>query len=349
MIDVSIIVPVYNTDMILLRRCVDSIVSAAVNSSIEIVLVDDGSEKKYADFMDELDNEIPYLHVIHQKNKGEGGARNTGIENAHGQYLMYVDSDDVIPKGWIDLAITRGKINNADIVSGRFLQCIQPPESSKIEFDEVVLNENEIYKIQRDQFLETTDLVRGLEYIDRGVCSKLYRKSLIINSRFREGVVLSADQIYNHEVLKKCKTYCLTNNDSYYYIVNPNSVSHVYRENAVDIMMKSLIDVKANLFDNSDVYNAFYFHVLRDLRLGLQFSCFNNPQKNSIISKYKKVKAGFSNPLVREAQKSLSIKKLKIKNKNIIFFIYIMKYNLPFIYTIAHLMIRQIKRHRRKT
>lgn len=346
MIDASIIVPVYNTDQTLLKQCINSIVKAASHSTIEIVLVDDGSKQECAEHVDRLMDEISCLRVIHQSNKGEGGARNTGIEKANGHYLLFVDSDDIIPEGWIDLAIEKGRKTNADIVSGRFLQCIQPPESTNTTYDEVLLNEDEVYKIQRDQFLETTNLVSGLEYIDRGVCSKLYKRSLITNFRFREGVVLSTDQIYNHEVLRRCKTYCLTNKDSYFYITNPNSVSHVYRENAVDVMMNSLMDVKENLFDNPEVKNAFYFHVLRDLRLALQFSCFNNPQKTSFIAKYKKVKKAFTNGLVVEAQNKLQIKNIKTKTAKI--FIFLMKHNLPFLYTAVHLMTCQIKRFRRK-
>lgn len=92
----SIVIPVYNVADYL-QKCVDSVLKNDC-TDCEILLVDDGStDGKSGALCDKLEQEHPDLiRVIHQENRGLGGARNTGIENAKGEYLFFVDSDDYI-------------------------------------------------------------------------------------------------------------------------------------------------------------------------------------------------------------------------------------------------------------
>jgi glycosyltransferase involved in cell wall biosynthesis len=89
---VSIIVPIHNTEKYL-RRCVDSLIGQS-HEDIEIVLVDDGSTDESGSICEEYAKSDARVKVIHQANGGESRARNTGIENATGEYLMFCDSDD---------------------------------------------------------------------------------------------------------------------------------------------------------------------------------------------------------------------------------------------------------------
>lgn len=92
----SIVIPVYNVAEYL-RACVDSVLANDC-SDCEIILVDDGSTDGFCPALcDEIAGEYPDLiRVIHQENRGLGGARNTGLEVARGEYLFFVDSDDTI-------------------------------------------------------------------------------------------------------------------------------------------------------------------------------------------------------------------------------------------------------------
>ena len=92
----SIVIPVYNVQEYL-RKCVDSVLANDC-SDCEIILVDDGSTDGVCPALcDEIAGEHPQLvRVIHQENRGLGGARNTGLEAAKGDYLFFVDSDDTI-------------------------------------------------------------------------------------------------------------------------------------------------------------------------------------------------------------------------------------------------------------
>jgi glycosyltransferase involved in cell wall biosynthesis len=111
---VSIIVPVYKVEKYI-HKCVHSILNQSYDN-LEIILVDDGSPDdcgKICDEMKLIDNRIV---VIHQKNGGLSVARNTGINNAKGNYLAFVDSDDWIDANMIETMYTVAKENNSDLV-----------------------------------------------------------------------------------------------------------------------------------------------------------------------------------------------------------------------------------------
>lgn len=101
---VSIIVPVYNAKNYL-EKCINSLINQ-IYKNIEIILVDDGStdgSSEICDFYSKKDNRI---RVIHQKNSGPSHARNVGIDNANGDFICFVDSDDYIVDSMIDIITT---------------------------------------------------------------------------------------------------------------------------------------------------------------------------------------------------------------------------------------------------
>ena len=89
---ISIVIPVYNVKPYL-ERCVSSVLCQTFKD-LEIILVDDGSIDGSGALCDELANRDVRIRVIHQENKGVVEARNTGIDNATGEYIIFVDSDD---------------------------------------------------------------------------------------------------------------------------------------------------------------------------------------------------------------------------------------------------------------
>ena len=96
---ISIIVPVYNVEKYL-DRCVNSLVNQTYQN-LEIILVDDGSTDGCPEICDNWARRDPRVVVRHIENSGIGGARNVGIDHAHGQYLSFVDSDDFVDETFI--------------------------------------------------------------------------------------------------------------------------------------------------------------------------------------------------------------------------------------------------------
>lgn len=92
----SVIVPVYNVESFLVR-CLDSILKQAYED-FELILVDDGSTDRSGEICDSYCQKDSRCRVIHQQNKGLAGARNTGLREAKGSYIIFVDSDDYVEK-----------------------------------------------------------------------------------------------------------------------------------------------------------------------------------------------------------------------------------------------------------
>ena len=93
---ISVIVPVYNVEKYI-RRCIESILIQEYRN-FELILVDDGSTDSSGDICEEYAKDNNRITVIHQENKGLSGARNTGISNAKGEWVVFIDSDDYISK-----------------------------------------------------------------------------------------------------------------------------------------------------------------------------------------------------------------------------------------------------------
>ena len=185
MTKLSFIVPVYNVAPYL-RKCVDSLINQDYDS-YEIILVDDGSTDnsgticdEYASpsFINSLTRSV-VIKVIHQKNGGLSAARNTGIEAAKGEYIMFVDSDDYIEPN----------------VLGSLMLQIEQQELDVLRFDFQNVNEqHEIYLPDKypHQIDTRVDYVLGEEYLNSRIGYGCYAWQFIIRREivpeFKEGI-----------------------------------------------------------------------------------------------------------------------------------------------------------------
>ncbi len=111
---VSVIVPVYNVEPYL-RECLDSIVNQSYNN-LEIILVDDGSTDDSGRICDDYSTSDTRIQVIHQQNGGLSVARNTGLINATGRYIYFLDSDDWIDNDMIEVLVNEMQQTEAFIL-----------------------------------------------------------------------------------------------------------------------------------------------------------------------------------------------------------------------------------------
>lgn len=115
---VSVVVPVYNVEDYV-EKCLRSILGQAF-TDIEVLAVDDGTKDSSGEICERIAAEDSRLRVIHQENQGLGGARNTGIEAAAGEWLLLVDSDDWLEPGILERALSAGEKHGADMVMFAF-------------------------------------------------------------------------------------------------------------------------------------------------------------------------------------------------------------------------------------
>lgn len=145
---VSVVLPIYNVEKYL-SRCLESVVNQSYRK-LEIILVDDESPDKCPEICDKWAAKDSRIKVIHKKNGGLGYARNTGIENATGEYICFVDSDDYIASDTIEKAYKSGIESKADIVyygynivdsDGKVTQVFKP------EIDKLIYTGSEVTNI----------------------------------------------------------------------------------------------------------------------------------------------------------------------------------------------------------
>lgn len=111
---ISVIIPVYNVEKYL-HECVDSVINQTYKN-LEIILVDDGSTDSSGKICDEYVEKDERVTVIHKKNEGPSKTRNTGLEQAIGKYIYFLDSDDYIAEDAINNLVQTAESNQADLV-----------------------------------------------------------------------------------------------------------------------------------------------------------------------------------------------------------------------------------------
>ncbi len=118
MAKVSVIVPVYNVEKYL-HCCVDSILAQSF-TDLELLLIDDGSKDKSASICDEYASKDSRVRVFHKENGGSSSARNIGLDNAHGEWIMFVDGDDWIDSNMLEIYLQEAEIHDAEVVLGDY-------------------------------------------------------------------------------------------------------------------------------------------------------------------------------------------------------------------------------------
>lgn len=207
MAEVSIIVPVYQVEKYI-RQCIDSIL-AQTFTDFELILVDDGSKDRSGQICDEYAGMDKRVKVIHQKNSGAAAARNSGMDQAIGDYFLFVDSDDYVVPTMVECLYEKVVKEKADIAVCNYLYFFENDRekdfSTSIKSE--VLPGTEIFynrKNERNYGIWTV------------VWNKLYRKETVGKVRFRFGRYFEdefwANDIYQMDIKVVTIPECL-----YYY------------------------------------------------------------------------------------------------------------------------------------
>lgn len=198
---VSIIVPVYNVENYLVES-----IESAINQTykdIEILLIDDGSKDSSGKICDEYAQKDDRIKVIHQENAGLSGARNTGLRNATGEYIMFLDSDDKFELEACEKLVKYINETNADYVIGNYSNMSEEGEVwEKPVFDR---------RKYREFKLSITDYDQSFYIMNSGVWNKIFRKSFL-----DELGILFEDRLPAEDAI--FTTYCFIKSKNVYYL-----------------------------------------------------------------------------------------------------------------------------------
>ena len=178
---ISVIIPVYNTAAYL-PACLDSVL-AQTYRDIEVVVVDDGSNDSSGEVCDDYACRDGRITVVHQENGGPSAARNRGLEIANGEYIAFIDSDDVVHQRYLEVLITEIERQHADIAQSPY-QIV--PESKRNDYSTELLT-RPLSKTYSTKVLTSDEAMFSMLYqqgmADSSPC-KLFSRSLFEGQRF---------------------------------------------------------------------------------------------------------------------------------------------------------------------
>ena len=219
---VSIIVPIYKVEPYL-RRCLDSIVNQTY-TNLEIILVDDGSPDGCPQICDEYAAKDNRIVVIHKENGGLSDARNAGLDICKGEYISFVDSDDLLDLKAMEYMLNTG--TDVDIVISNVKMFINDEEISNS--NKTHCNSSSFKIIGSDDLL--LRLCKDGDAYLRSAWGKLFKKELFSNIRFPKGK-LYEDMYVNYRLYYKAFQSTFISIPLYYYRQNrPGSI--MYKTNS---------------------------------------------------------------------------------------------------------------------
>lgn len=182
---VSIIVPVYGTEAYL-PSCIESICNQSY-TNLQIILVDDQSPDRCPEICDSYAQKDPRIMVIHQENKGVSGARNTGLQSATGEFIMFVDSDDELYPNAVEIMLYDIHNYGADVVS-----------ATKRVVDTIGRTTIDVEDGRVSIFRDEKPLILSLEgeRNTNSACAKLFKNAFIQGLYFEEGKNINEDGFF---------------------------------------------------------------------------------------------------------------------------------------------------------
>lgn len=247
-IDVSIVVPIYNKEKYI-DKCVKSLINQTWEN-IEIILVDDGSTDGSGEIVDRFAQSDERIRAVHQKNAGEGAARNTGINQAQGKYLLFVDADDYIDNSTVEILL--GEFDS---------DCV-----NCIIFEYYIVGENGEARVcaHVGQTMSwdtgTTEfsyafLGKEYRYIGTSACNKMFRTQDVIDNGLRfTDLKIGADTIFCYEYGRLRGKWKRVGIPLYYYVQNQGSVMHTINPSFV-VNMKKLMEAYQDFAQRHHIEN----------------------------------------------------------------------------------------------
>ena len=200
---ISFIIPVYNVPVDMLRACIDSIENLSLRQfEREIIVVDDGSDESPLAALGTLADDIIF---IRQKNKGVAVARNVGLKMAEGEFVQFVDADDVLLRTPYEHVIDLVRYGKADMVM--FDYCEKPDK--KLSYKD-------------DGPMAGATLMRS-QNIHGAAWSFLFQRSMLGSLRFTPGIAYGEDEEFTPQLLLRAERVIVTTARAYCYRQRPAS------------------------------------------------------------------------------------------------------------------------------
>lgn len=209
---ISVIIPVYQVE-----KYIDSCIESVVNQTycnLEIILVDDGSPDNCPSMCDAWEKKDNRIRVLHQMNSGSGAARNVALDEARGDLISFVDSDDYIAPEMYE-QLLKFMTDEIDIVECEYISSGE----DNILFDKIV-DDVQIYSTEEAMKEHIRD-----HFFRQVIWNKLYRRSVIGNIKFPVGKKID-DEFWTYRVIAQARKLARTSCRMYVYRQQADSIMH---------------------------------------------------------------------------------------------------------------------------
>lgn len=213
---VSVIVAAYNAEKYL-ARCLNSVAEQTFKD-FEVIIVDDGSTDGSRQIAEEFANSDQRFRVIHQSNAGVSSARNTGLNQATGKWVCFLDADDEFPANTLAIYHELFYHESFDFYIGGYLLL---DENGNYRYG---VPERVQYRLSRDEAIKL--MYKPIHYHYLGyIAGKLFKRSIIEKAgiRFREDIFFNEDRLFSTQYMCHCDLICFFTHPVYYYYENPSS------------------------------------------------------------------------------------------------------------------------------
>ncbi len=221
---VSVIIPMYQSEKYI-RQCLDSVLRQTFRD-MEIIVIDDGSADRGPKICEELGRTDDRIRLHRQKNGGVSAARNYGIETAGGEYLFFLDSDDVIHPLLIENMVRQAEERQADLVFCGYRK-LEARELNKVL--DMAWAEKESDAVLDAASAEGKDAENWfhIQYVNQlsGIGGKLLRRAAIGALRFDRSLINGEDTLFLYYFIRSQIRVACLRKDWYYYRIHPESVT----------------------------------------------------------------------------------------------------------------------------
>lgn len=211
---VSIIIPVYNSE-----KYIDTCLKSVLNQNyknIEIIIIDDGSKDNSFKIIQKYSNTDKRIKYIYQENSGPSEARNNGIKNSTGKYIVFIDCDDTVESLYIEKLVNKIDTENLDLVCCGYKDL---SEYGKVDYTDFKFKGNQ-------SIIEFAKLVcKGTGGVPWG---KIYKRDIIVNYNLKmdKDIFMCEDLVFVLEYISHCKSFgCIDEYLYNYNRLNQNSIS----------------------------------------------------------------------------------------------------------------------------
>ena len=315
---ISVIIPVYNVENFL-HDCLNSVISQTY-TNLEIILVDDGSSDKSGEICDEFAQKDNRIKVLHQKNSGQAVARNNALGIMQGEYLSFVDSDDIIDENYIQILFDLTKKYDTKISMAGYKEFSKNEQIQSYKTENLQNNDEKLLE-PKDIFIGSCI---GEPYYLTAVWRCLFHRDIFVNLRFPAGEIHEDVAIW-FEIFQNCKNIAISKQYIYFWRLNLNSTVRKKIDDKFFVIIKNTAKFTNQFEEKYPEYAKFAKYKMCFVYLNLGHKIIENNSKEH-YDKLPKYHAYIRNNL----DLKLAMKYLKIGFTNKILFLFYIHPKLPY-------------------